>query len=53
MKRHTKATTLHHPLVLKLEHLRIISGGDSGFIAPPPTNGSTASSCQSTKFNCC
>lgn len=52
MKRHTKATTLHHPLVLKLEHLRIISGGD-GFIAPPPTNGSTASSCQSTKFNCC
>lgn len=41
-------------LVLQLEQIRLISGGDDGLVeAPPATHGSTASSCQSTKFNCC
>lgn len=53
MKR-TAALKDSKPLILHLEHIRIIAGGDGGAAAAPePTRGSTAPSCQSTKFACC
>lgn len=54
MKRNKTSFTLPlpRPLILKLEHLRIISGGGD-LQAPPQTNGSSAPTCQGTKFECC
>lgn len=52
MKRTKTPSTLPRVLILKLEHLRLISGGDN-LQAPPQTNGSSAPTCQSTKFACC
>jgi hypothetical protein len=52
MKHHRPVRTIREPLILKLEHLRIIGGSENPH-APPQTNGSTAESCQTSKFACC
>jgi len=49
-----------HKLIINKQTIRILTGmqlqfvaGMDGKFAPPPTNGSTAESCQGSKFNCC
>jgi hypothetical protein len=54
MKRHRISVSVRQPIALKLESIRIITAGTDGQIeVPPQTNGSTASSCQTSRFNCC
>jgi hypothetical protein len=51
MKHIKKTGQIPRKLVLSMEQLRIIVGGDD--VGPEPTKSSGAGSCQTTKFGCC
>lgn len=55
MKHAIQRRAVERRLVLRLETLRLVTAGDGDTFPVPPeqTRGSTATTCQSSKFNCC